>query len=416
MVLAVYRFLSYLFAPLVAGIVFWRVLRKNDDQKRYQERFGYASALKTGDVIWFHAASVGEALSLLSIIQLWKAKHPQKQILLTTITTSAEKIIKERLPEGCTHQYLPFDVYPWVKRFLNYWKPEKFIMVESEIWPNLINLCNKNKIEITLLNAKLSSKSMKKWQKFSFFSKCIFSKINCVYAQSEDIREFYHSFGCLRTYVMPHLKYLADPLPYDLEKGKLLNNEIKNRTAWLAISTHPGEEDILIQWHIQLKKEYPQLLTVIIPRHNKRIPELLNNINKQHPQLNVSLHSKTPIPNQNTNLYLVDTLGDVGLFCHHIPIVFLGGTLVPIGGHNILEPLMLQANVVCGPYINGIKTILNDLKDAVFLSQNNIDAFEHIKQLLADPNMAKSMIEKSNQIIQTQKKRVKKLLLEEIIQ
>ena len=266
-----YRHLSYFFAPLVKLIVFYRVKKGLDDKSRYTERYGISGVLKkTSDsVIWFHAASVGESLSLLPIITMWQKNFPGKTILLTTITRSAAKILSERLPEGCVHQYLPFDVYSWVHKFIKYWNPEKLIMVESEIWPNIIHICNKKKIPIILLNAKLSERSWKKWKKVPFIAHTIFKHFDVIYAQSKLTQEHYQDLGCHNVYVMPHLKYIGEKLPYDEEKSKSLKEHLKGRKFWVSVSTHPKEEEILCRWHEKLKKEHSSLLSIIIPRHKE---------------------------------------------------------------------------------------------------------------------------------------------------
>jgi 3-deoxy-D-manno-octulosonic-acid transferase len=414
----IYRFVSFVFLPFIKILVFYRVYKGLDDKKRYQERFGWASQkrpLDKKEVLWFHAASVGESLSLLSIIHLWQERFPQKQILLTTITRSAAKVLQNRLPAGCIHQYAPFDVYCWVTRFINHWKPEKLIMVESEIWPNILAICDKKKIPVILLNAKLSARSFRRWRKITFIAKQIFRKFQAIYAQSAQTQEYYNQLGCKNIYVMPHLKYMADSLPYNENRAKDLKMAIENRNVWLAVSTHPLEEEILCRWHEKLKQDYPYLLLVIIPRHAERIPDLYKTLDKIFPSLNFSIYSKEPLPSLTTDVYIVDTLGDVGLFCSQVPIVFLGGTLVPIGGHNPLEPLILGASVICGPYVHGITTLIEDLKNTLFLSGAKHDGFIHLKHLLQNPAEGHALTEKAQAIITIQKEKIKNLLMEEII-
>lgn len=418
MIFFIYRFASFVFSPFIRILIFYRVYKGLDDKKRYRERFGYPSekisSSKKG-VLWFHAASVGEALSLLSIIHLWQERFPNKQILLTTITRSAASVLQNRLPEGCIHQYAPFDVYCWVNRFVNYWQPEKLIMVESEIWPNILAICHKKKIPAILLNAKLSRRSFRRWHKIGFIAKQIFKKFHSIYAQSAQTQKYYHQLGCNSIYVMPHLKYMSESLPYNEDRAQSLKVALQERTVWLAVSTHPLEEEILCRWHEKLKQDYPSLLLIIIPRHAERISDLYKTLSKNFSAFKFSLYSKETLPSLTTDVYIVDTLGDVGLFCSQVSIVFLGGTLVPIGGHNPLEPLILGATVICGPYVHGIATLIDDLKNTLFLSGAKNDGFIHLKNLLQSPTQGQVLVKKAQAIINIQKEKIKNLLSEEII-
>ncbi|CAO5675681.1 MAG: 3-deoxy-D-manno-octulosonic acid transferase [Holosporales bacterium] len=364
MIFKIYKVLSNLSAPLVRHLIKKRLKKGLEDPLRYKERYGIATQERPQTpVVWFHAASVGESLSLLPIIDLWKKNNPTDTILVTTVTKTSATILEKRLPNGAIHQYVPFDVYHWVAHFLAHWQPKQLIMVESELWPNMLTLCQH--IPVCLLNARLSTKSYHRWLKLGRYAKVIFEKINHVYAQSEEDAQKYITLGARHVTVLPHLKYAANPLPYCKQTHAALKEGISKK-IFVCISTHDNEEEQLIN---AFKKQKADVLLVIIPRHIVRGDEIVSNIQ----DLTVSRRSNDPVPPKDTDVYIVDTMGEVGLFCALCDFAFVGGTLVPIGGHNPLEPLMFNNIVFVGPHTENINNLIKEL-DGAILQESSADA------------------------------------------
>ncbi|CAO4840226.1 MAG: 3-deoxy-D-manno-octulosonic acid transferase [Holosporales bacterium] len=379
MIFKIYKVLSNFSAPIVRHLIKKRIKKGLEDPLRYKERYGIASQERPQTpVVWFHAASVGESLSLLPVIDLWKKNNPTDTILVTTVTKTSATILEKRLPIGAIHQYVPFDVYRWVANFLDYWQPKQLIMVESELWPNMLALCHH--IPVHLLNARLSERSYHRWLKLGTYTKMIFEKIDHVYAQSEDDAQKYITLGARQVTVLPHLKYAANPLPYCQQTYGELKNNISKK-VFVCISTHDNEEAQLIA---AFKKKKADVLLVIIPRHIIRVDEIVSNIK----DLTVSRRSNDPFPPKDSDIYIVDTMGDVGLFCALSDFAFVGGTLVPIGGHNPLEPLMLNNIVFVGPHTTNINNLIKELDGAIIQAPSADAIFDHLQVYIEKNDLA----------------------------
>ena len=377
------KFFSYLLTPFIHMLVKKRVYKGLDDGVRYKERFGITnlSPKKNADVIWFHAASIGESVSILPIINEWIKRRPQDQILVTTVTKTSAKIMNDRMPKGCIHQYVPFDLNHWICRFLNHWAPKKLIVAESEFWLNMILESHKRGIKIFNINGKLSDASFKFWTKYQFLSQTIFPKFLYIAAQSKTDQTRYRAVGAKHVEVLPNLKYAASALPFNEENFKRLKQACSDRKIWVIASTHAGEEKIICDWHHKLKAHHPNLLTIIIPRHTERSPAIAQLITDHH--LSATTRSQNNTIPKETDIYIVDTLGEVGLFYALSPLVLMGGTLVDgIGGHNPIEPGLLGCHVILGPYSYKLTQIKEDLQDALVCGQTLDDTFQQVENAL----------------------------------
>jgi 3-deoxy-D-manno-octulosonic-acid transferase len=376
--------------------------------KRYKEHLGIPSIKKdlNKKTIWFHTSSIGEALSILPIIEIYLKNKKTYQILITTMTKTSAYIMQKRLPEGCIHQYIPLDQFICVNRFLNHWKPEKFFMVESDIWPNIIVECFRRQIPITILNARISQKSYKKWLCIATLSKKLFSKFSVVLAQSEEDKNRYETLGAKNVFIMPNLKYAATPLPVNERELNILSSDIASRPCFVAISTHQGEEELFVKAHTLLKKNFPNILTILIPRHGNRIDKLKQDLHLQFPNLIFNRRTMNKQINKETDVYIVDTMGEVGLFCKLSPIAILGGTFVDIGGHNPLEPLMLGCHLIIGPYRQNIITLIDELKNDVILAENS----EQLHDILKKEFLESANRQKTINTIDEQKLQLKNIL------
>ena len=390
------KLFSYLLTPFIYILVKKRVYKGLDDPIRYKERFGITnvSPKKNAEVIWFHAASIGESVSILPILNEWGIQRPQDQILVTTVTKTSAKIMQDRMPKGCIHQYVPFDLTHWVCRFLNHWRPKKLIVVESEFWLNMILESHNRGIKIFNINGKLSDASFKFWTKYRFLARNIFPKFSYIFAQSTTDKTRYLAVGAKNVEVLPNLKYAASPLPLHEENLKQLKQTCSDRKIWVIASTHAGEEKIICDWHHKLKGQHPNLLTIIIPRHTERSNAIVQLIVAHN--LKATTRSQNSTISKNTDIYVVDTLGEVGLFYALSPLVLIGGTLVDgIGGHNPIEPGLLGCNVILGPYSYKLTQIKENLHDALSCGQNLDDTFKLVENALSHNQRHNSKLKKN---------------------
>ena len=347
--LRAYRALTRYAAPVAPLLLAWRTRIGKEEPARRPERYGEASVPRpSGFLVWFHAASVGEANAVLPVIDAITAEHPEIGLLLTTGTVTSAKLARARLPKGAVHQYVPLDNQDYVRRFLKHWQPDLAVFVESEIWPNLVLETNALNVPLVLVNGRMSFRSFRRWRNRPGLSRPLFSAFGLVLAQNERFAQRFTALGTPRTVAVGNLKADAPPPPVDLAGHKKLVAALAGRTVWLAASTHPGEDDIAAVAHLAMKKARPDLLTVIVPRHPERGPfiaRLLEGAN-----LKVALRSEGKLPEAGTDIYIADTIGELGLFYNLVPVALIGGSLVPHGGQNPVEAIKLGAAVVTGPH------------------------------------------------------------------
>jgi 3-deoxy-D-manno-octulosonic-acid transferase len=347
--LRAYRALTRYAAPVAPLLLAWRTRIGKEEPARRAERYGEASMPRpSGFLVWFHAASVGEANAVLPVIDAIAAEHPEIGLLLTTGTVTSAKLARARLPKGAVHQYVPLDNQDYVRRFLEHWRPDLAVFVESEIWPNLVLETNALNIPLVLVNGRMSFRSFRRWRNRPGLSRPLFSAFGLVLAQNERFAQRFTALGAARAVPVGNLKIDAPPPPVDLAGHKKLSAALAGRSVWLAASTHPGEDDIAAVAHLAMKGTRPDLLTIIVPRHPDRGPfiaRLLTNSN-----LKVALRSEGKLPDASTDIYIADTIGELGLFYNLVPVAFIGGSLVPHGGQNPMEAIKLGAAVVTGPH------------------------------------------------------------------
>lgn len=391
-----YRFLTNCIAPFIPFLIHNRTKKGFEEKSRIKERYGHSSVSRpTGNILWIHAASVGETLSVIPLVEDWLYKHKNDHILLTTATTTAAKILSKRLINRLIHQYIPFDINSWVKRFLNYWQPSALILVESELWPNLIIESYKLQIPVILINAKLSAKSFKRWQKIKPMAQHILKHIAHHYAQSEDVAKNLISLGAKNVEISANLKFASPPLPFEATELNSLKLAIKNRPCWVIASSHLGEEEEILKIHKYLKTHIPNILTILIPRHPNRRLEVQKLCIAEN--IETELRSESLAPTKE--LYLIDTLGELGLFYRLSNVVLMGGTLQPIGGHNAIEPALLGCAIILGPYIHKQKEIYELFSPHFFECKNIIEIQEKVLELLTYPSIAIKVGDSVRQIV-----------------
>ena len=359
-----YRFainLIFLISPLILLI---RLVKKKEDIFRFKEKFCFFSSYKKkGKLIWFHGASVGEIQSILPIIEILEKKNDVKQILITSNTLSSSKIISKLKLKKTVHQFFPIDTNFLTKRFLNYWKPNAAIFIDTEIWPNIINNIKTRKIPLAIINGRISKKTFKRWSMFPTFAKEIFNKFDLCISCSEVSRKYFNKLGIKNTKYFGNLKFSQSD-SHKIYLNEKLKKFISNKKVWVASSTHSGEEKVCAMTHQILKKKYKDLLTIIIPRHVDRIPKIEKEINNM--DLKTHIHNSNRIVKKQTEVYLVNTYGETKSFFNTCKNVFLGGSIVPHGGQNPLEAARYGCNIIHGPHVN------NFLDIYLFLKKNKI--------------------------------------------
>ena len=374
MIFVIYQILISFIILISPIIIIVRIIKNKEDKKRFLEKFSITNKKSfEKDVIWFHAASVGEVISIISIIKYFEKKKEIKKILITTNTLSSSKIVKQLKLKKIIHQFYPIDHNIITIKFLNHWKPKIAFFLESEIWPSMFLQLYKKKIPLVLLNARLTKKSFNRWMYVEKFAKKIFALIKHVYPQNKETKDFLKKLNIREYKQIGNLKYID----YNFDEKTSLRSQIlkklKKYKIWVAASTHPGEEYLAAKTHILLKQKHKNLITIIIPRHMhdiKNIVEKLENLD-----LVVVRHSFKKKNITNIDIYIVDTFGESKYFYEISPTVFLGKSIFHNGGQNPLEAARLGCNILHGPNIENFKDVYKHLKDLKISKKiNSIDA------------------------------------------
>ncbi|WP_372003877.1 3-deoxy-D-manno-octulosonic acid transferase [Tistrella mobilis] len=359
--LCLYRGLARLGTPLVTRHLARRRAAGREHETRWPERLGRPGlARPAGRLVWLHGASVGESLSLLPLIARLKAMAPATTVLVTTGTVTSARLMESRLTEtgggvGALHQFAPVDLPVAVDGFLDHWRPDAAVFVESEIWPNLIDGLDRRRIPRALVNARMSATSARRWARLPGLAARLIGGFRPLLAQDDDSAARFSAVLGRPVPAPGNLKDAAEPLPADPAAVAALKAAIGPRPVWLAASTHPGEETQILAADRAMRTTRPGLLTVIVPRHPERGPALADEIRAAG--LRVARRAAgEPLAGQ-TQVYLADTLGELGLFFRAIPLTFIGGSLVPVGGHNLLEPARLGAAVTTGPHLDNFESL-----------------------------------------------------------
>ena len=398
--LKAYRVLTRLAAPLAPMILDWRTRRGKEEPERTPERYGIASSPRPpGFLVWFHAASVGEANAALPVIETIAAERPELRMLLTTATVTSARLARTRLPKGVLHQYIPLDNQGFMQRFLQHWRPDLAVLVESEIWPNLVLETKARAIPLVLINGRISTSSFKRWRRRPGMSRPLFGAFDLVLAQNEGFAERFAQLGVPRTLDVGNLKADAPPPPVDLPGRRKLDAAFASRSVWLAASTHPGEDEIIAAAHLRMRAAQPDLLTVIVPRHPERGPLIAAQL--QPMGLNVALRSEGKLPEASTDIYVADTIGELGLFYALSPVAFVGGSLAERGGQNPVEPIKLGAAVLTGPHVQNFRDAYTALLRVGGCKQVSDAASlgEAALSLLDDASARRAMTERASRAI-----------------
>lgn len=361
----IYSFLFYCLTPFIISRLLWRSLKNPAYRQRILERFGFYLQSYQQNVIWFHAVSVGECEAIFPLIRLIQTRQPQLPILITTTTPTGSARVKTVLGETVQHFYLPYDLPDVVSRFLNTFKPKIAVIVETEIWTNLFHACHAKKIPLYVINARLSEKSVRGYQKIPFLILPALNSISKIASQSETDKKRFIQIGA-KTEKIENLGNIKFDITIEEEifsQARILKSEqFSNRFVFIAASTHEGEEALIFETYKSLKKQIPQLLLAIAPRHPERFLSVKNLA--ENAKLQVVIRTTKQICTKQTDVFLIDTLGELKLFYATADIAFVGGSLVPIGGHNILEPAAAGVPVLFG----------SEMKNFAFIAEKMLEA------------------------------------------
>ena len=382
-----YRFFTYLFYPLAPIYLYLRKIRKKEDPIRYKEKLSKINLERgEGFLIWFHVASIGEAMSIIPLIDACIKEKRFDRILVTSITLSSGKILEKKFKNNpkINHQFLPLDMISFINKFLEHWNPNISVFIDSEVWPNLILKISEKKIPLLLINARITKKSFDRWKLTTNFAKKIFEKFDLCIASNSQTENFLEVLGSKNIKNYGNLKYsnVKDEINKELNINFL--NEIKDRKIWCAASTHPSEEIFCANAHLKIKENYKNVLTIIIPRHIDRIKKITEQLSKLN--INLILSSELDKINNKTDIVLVNSYGEARKFYNVSKYVFLGKSLIKAlikdGGQNPIEPARLGCKILHGPYVSNFEEIYDYLKK-----------LEVTKQIESSEDLSLSLVE-----------------------
>ena len=395
--LIVYRLLTRLLEPLAPRLLDARARQGKEDPVRVDERLGLTTVARpAGDLVWLHGVSVGETLSLLPVVERIRRQRPDLTILVTSGTLTSAQLLAQRLPVGVIHQFAPVDAPGAVAAFLDHWQPSLAVFVESELWPNLILEARRRGVNLVLASARITERTVEGWRRFPGAVRQILSAFDRILPQDETSAARLHSLGA-RIDGHVNLKLSGEAPPHDAAAFTRLSAAIGDRPVVVAASTHDGEEIAIVR---ALDKLADRLCLILVPRHPARSPDIATALTRDGYRF--ARRSQGHEPDRDTDLYLADTLGEMGLFLRLADVVVMGGSFSaalekpPVGGHNPLEPARLGKPAVTGPDMSNWATVTDALVEAGGLAivQAPWDLPAVLAPLLANTDAARVMGER----------------------
>jgi 3-deoxy-D-manno-octulosonic-acid transferase len=398
MMLRLYQKLSAAAVPLVPMLIKRRLKQGKEDPVRINERRGMTGQVRPhGPLVWIHGASVGEVLAAAPLVDRLRAVN--LRILLTSGTVTSAAVIAKRFPADVIHQYAPYDLPRYVACFLDHWQPSLALFMESDLWPNMILAGATRRLPMVLINGRMSHRSFPRWRRISATIEALLGRFEVCLAQSDADAERFTVLGSRNVVTTGNLKLDVQAPPADTARLERLMAVTRGRPVIVAASTHPGEEEILIEVHRELAGYFPSLLTVIVPRHPSRGEAIARMIAASG--LHVALRSHEHLPTASADIYLADTMGELGLFYRLAPIVFMGGSLVEHGGQNPIEAIKLGAAIAHGPHVFNFTDVYDALDAAGGAKQAGTQPalVKQIGQWLADPAARQVSVEAAGQVV-----------------
>jgi len=369
----IYNLILYLISPYLISRVLIEAIRRKSGISFIRQRLGLFSKKLFNKPIWIHASSVGETKAAISLYKILSKKFPEENFLITTNTSSSRGIIPTK--KNLEHRYLPLDWLFTTRRFINLINPRVCILIETELWPNLISICKKNNISIIIANARLSKRTTESPSFIKQIYKKVLSDVDLILCKSNRDKENYIQLG----YLNKNIKVIGN-LKYADTNNTVYNNEnIVNRKYVLALSTHPDEErQIITEW---MRINEKKVLLVIMPRHPERLGDILSDIPLD--MLSISIRSKNEPIKKSTQIYIADTYGEANLFLEHCEFVYLGGSLVDHGGQNFMEAASYGKTIIVGPYMyNFIEETEEFLKNNAMIMVKSSPTLKHVFERL----------------------------------
>lgn len=398
MTLRVYRKLSSAMVPLAPALISRRLRLGKEDPERVGERRGVSADVRpVGPLVWIHGASVGEVLASAALIEKLRALN--LRILLTSGTVTSAAIVAKRFPPDVIHQYVPYDSPRYVARFLDHWRPSLALFIESDLWPNLILSSAARRLPMVLINGRMSHRSFPRWRRVSNTISALLGRFDVCLAQSQLDADRFTALGSRNVVTTGNLKLDVPAPPADAAKLERLMAMTRGRPIVVAASTHSGEDEILAGAHKTLAGFFPNLLTVIVPRHPDRGEAIARMVAASG--LQAGLRSREELPVAATDIYVADTMGELGLFYRLSPIVFMGGSLVEHGGQNPIEAVKLGASVVHGPHVFNFSDVYEALdRSGGARRADSVEALvKQLGQLLADPKAREASLAASERVV-----------------
>jgi 3-deoxy-D-manno-octulosonic-acid transferase len=384
MMLRLYQKLSSAVVPFAPALIKRRLLQGKEDPVRVGERRGRTLDIRPhGPLVWIHGASVGEVLAAAGLIERLRTQN--FRILLTSGTVTSAAIVAKRFPSDIIHQYVPYDSPRYVARFLDHWRPSLALFIESDLWPNIILASAARRLPMVLINGRMSHRSFPRWRRLNATISALLGRFDICLAQSQADAERFAALGSRNVITTGNLKLDVPAPPADAAKLERLMSVTRGRPIIVSASTHPGEEDMLVDAHRALAGLFPSLLSVVVPRHPDRGAAIARTIGATG--LRVGLRSHEELPTASTDIYVADTMGELGLFYRLAPIVFMGGSLVPHGGQNPIEAVKLGASIVHGPHVFNFSDVYEALDKAggARVADSPEALIKQLGRLLADP-------------------------------
>src|SRR6476619_2025828 len=398
MTLRVYRKLSTAMVPLAPALIKRRLKQGKEDPERVGERRGLSPDTRPdGPLVWIHGASVGEVLAAAALIERLRALN--LRILLTSGTVTSAAIVAKRFPPDIIHQYVPYDSPRYVTRFLDHWRPSLALFIESDLWPNLILASAARRLPMVLINGRMSHRSFPRWRRVSNTISALLGRFDICLAQSETDADRFAALGGRNVITTGNLKLDVPAPPADSAKLERLMAMTRGRPIIVAASTHPGEEEILLDAHRVLAGFFPSLLSVIVPRHPARGEAIARSVAASG--LHVARRSREELPTATTDVYVADTMGEMGLFYRLAPIVFMGGSLIEHGGQNPIEAVKLGASIVHGPHIFNFTDVYEALDSAGGARRADTQEalVKQFGQMRADPRAREALLTASGRVV-----------------
>lgn len=392
--------------------LWWRGRNSPGYRQKIPERFGYYKSNSLKNTIWLHAVSYGEAVAAEPLIIQLLERYPDRPMLVTTMTATGAARIAQRFDGQLIHQHVPYDIPAATERFFQHNQPAIAIIMETELWPNLLKTLARHKVPILLANARLSERSYRGYRRFYKSTAQMLSHITVIAAQSDADAARFQKLGALpqQISIVGNLKYDMTPRPDLWQAGLEWRKRVGERPVWMAASTHGGEEEQVLAAHKIILNKYPNALLILVPRHPERFDRVAQLC--QSLQYSVERFSLNENPAANTQIFLVDTMGQLPKFYRAADVAFVGGSLVPIGGHNFIEAASAHSAIILGPYMHNFTANTDQFKQAhaCEMISNENELAEKVLSLLENPSQRHALIHAANEQVQKNSGVLEKLM------